>query len=118
VAFQIIDDALDYGHGGEQADKNIGDDLAEGKTTLPVIHALQKSDAQAAAPIRQAIIDGDANQLELIIKAIENTRAMQYTLQRADQAAEAAIASLDCLPNSPAKTALADLAKFAVARKH
>lgn len=118
VAFQVIDDALDYGRGDGQYGKNIGDDLAEGKTTLPLIRALQCLDADQAAPLRAAIRDGDIAQLDSIAKAIESTDAMEYTCARADKAARQAINCLDVLPPSVARDALAQLAEFAATRRY
>lgn len=118
VAFQIIDDSLDYGRGSGQYGKNAGDDLAEGKPTLPLIRAMQRLSSAKAAPLRAAIRDGDITQLDSITKAIESTDAMTYTCARADEAAHAAVRCLDVLEASTARDALASLAEFAAARRY
>ncbi len=118
IAFQVIDDSLDYGRGNGQYGKNAGDDLAEGKTTLPVICAVQRLPPAEAEPLRQAIRDGDLSQLEMIAKAIESTGAMTYTCDRADAAANEAAQCLSGLAESPAKAALVALTEFSVARRY
>lgn len=117
IAFQVVDDALDYGHGDNSYGKNLGDDLAEGKTTLPLICALARTPDAAAAPLRQAIRDADLGALNAIKKAIELTDAMTYTFDRADEAAKAAIGCLGEFAASPFKDALVSLAEFSVARR-
>lgn len=118
IAFQVTDDALDYGKGDDSYGKNLGDDLAEGKTTLPLICALARLSADEAAPLKQAIRDGDVDALGLIMKSIESTDAMAYTCRRAEEEAAKAIASLDAFEDSEAKSALASLAEFAVQRRY
>jgi len=118
IAFQVIDDALDYGQGDDSYGKNLGDDLAEGKTTLPLIAALTRLSADQAEPLKQAIRDGDVGSLDLIMKSIESTQAMSYTCRRAEEEAAKAIASLDAFEDSAAKTALISLAEFAVQRRY
>lgn len=118
VAFQIIDDSLDYGRGSGQYGKNAGDDLAEGKCTLPLIRAMQCLPHAQTVSLRQAIRDGDLSQLGSITKAIESTDAMEYTCRRADDAAHEAVRCLEVLDASKTRDALADLAKFAAARRY
>src|SRR5690625_1063626 len=118
VAFQLIDDSLDYGRGDSQYGKNAGDDLAEGKTTLPLICAMQRLSTADAQPLRDAIREGDATHLGSIQKAIESTQAMAYTCGRADAAASDAIGCLDGLEASSSRDALAALAEFSVARRY
>jgi len=118
VAFQVIDDALDYGRGDDGYGKNLGDDLAEGKATLPLICALARLEPADAAPIRRAIQDGDHSELERIVTAIESTDAMAYTCRRAEEESRKAIACLDVFDESPARTALVTLAEFSVQRRH
>jgi len=118
VAFQVIDDALDYGAGDNGYGKNLGDDLAEGKATLPLISALSRLDTDAAAPIRAAIREGDLSAMDSILKAIESTDAMAYTCRRAEDESQKAIDCLAALDESPAKVALISLARFAVQRRH
>ncbi|GAB3685952.1 polyprenyl synthetase family protein [Salinisphaera aquimarina] len=118
IAFQVIDDALDYGQGDGGYGKNVGDDLAEGKATLPLIRALSCLDATTAAPIREAVREGDLDALDSIVKAIESTQAMAYTCRRAEEESQIAIAALDVFDESPAKEALVALARFSVQRRH
>ncbi|HLQ86766.1 MAG TPA: polyprenyl synthetase family protein [Salinisphaeraceae bacterium] len=118
TAFQIIDDALDYGRGDSHYGKNSGDDLAEGKSTLPLIHAMQKLPRAEAAQMRAAIREGDVAQLDFVMQAIESTGAMTYTCARAEAAASAAIQCLDWLQPSPNRDALIALAEFSAARRH
>src|SRR5699024_10998289 len=116
MAFQITDDALDYDAGNTALGKNIGDDLAEGKTTLPLITAIHRAPAAQADTIARAIDAGDHTQLSAINKIIESTQAMQYTCRHAQDEASAAVASLDALSDSNCKSALAQLADFSVQR--
>lgn len=118
TAFQLIDDVLDYSASALEMGKNIGDDLAEGKPTLPLIIALQRADQQLAALIRQAIRDGGLTHIETIQAAIQTTGALDYTRQCAEQEAKQAMAALTPLPESVYKQALTALAQFAVNRNH
>ncbi len=117
VAFQLIDDALDYSASADDLGKNLGDDLAEGKPTLPLIYALQKGSEDDRQILRHAIRTGGLDKLERIRTIIESTGALQYTRRRAENAAERAVAALDGLPGSAYKQALADIAEFAVSRR-
>lgn len=116
-AFQLIDDALDYNSSSAELGKNIGDDLAEGKPTLPLIHAQKHGTAEEIHAIRTAIEQGGLEQLELIQKAIARTGAIEYTARLADLEAEKALAALQEIPASPYRDAMETLAKFAVVRK-
>ena len=116
TAFQMIDDALDYGSSSEDIGKNVGDDLAEGKPTLPLIRAMQVGTAEQTATLRQAITDGGREQIAAVMAAIESTDAIPYTAALAAQEAGLAKAALDALPPSAFRTALAALADFAVTR--
>jgi octaprenyl-diphosphate synthase len=116
TAFQMIDDALDYGSSSEDIGKNLGDDLAEGKPTLPLIRAMQVGTAEQAATLRQAVTDGGREQIGAVMAAIESTGAIPYTAALAAQEAGLAKAALDALPPSAFRTALAALADFAVTR--
>ncbi len=118
TAFQLIDDALDYSASTAELGKNIGDDLAEGKPTLPLIYALRHGTAEEARQIRAAIEHGGLEQIEAITHAIESTGALVYTGRLAVEEAEKAIAFLTILPESPAKKALVNLAQFAVGRRY
>jgi len=116
IAFQLIDDALDYRGDSESLGKNIGDDLAEGKPTLPLIHALKHGDAGAAAMIRAAIENGGAEDQGPILALVANSGGLEYTARLAEGEAARARKALDEVPASPFRDALAELARFAVSR--
>jgi octaprenyl-diphosphate synthase len=116
IAFQLIDDALDYGGDADQLGKNVGDDLAEGKPTLPLIHALKHGDADAAAMIREVIERGGTEQQGQIRALVESTGGHDYTSRLARSEAELAVQALAEVPDSPYRDALAGLARFAVSR--
>jgi octaprenyl-diphosphate synthase len=118
VAFQLVDDALDYSSSAGELGKNVGDDLAEGKPTLPLIHALQSGDEQQQNLIRKAIEDGGLDNLEPVQSAIESTGGLDYTARLAREEADAALASLAEIPESTYTQALAALARLAVERTH
>src|SRR5690242_11721542 len=114
TAYQLMDDVLDYRSNPAERGKNLGDDLAEGKPTLPLIHALRHgSDAQRAT-IRRAIEHGGLEELDPIIAAIESTGGLEYTAGKARLESQHALASIEVLPESPYKHGLASLARFAV----
>jgi octaprenyl-diphosphate synthase len=118
TAYQLIDDVLDYQSDPEARGKNLGDDLAEGKPTLPLIHALKHCDAATAKLIRAAIQGGGLADLGKVLTAIESTGGLQYTARLAQTEADQALAALAAVPQSPYKDGLAALARFAVERKH
>jgi octaprenyl-diphosphate synthase len=118
TAFQLIDDALDYGSSSQDIGKNIGDDLAEGKPTLPLIHAMRHGTPRQVEAIRRAIEHGGLEHIETVLEAIESTQAIAYTSQSAQQEADLAIAALADLPASPYKEALYGLAEFSVNRNY
>lgn len=117
TAFQLVDDALDFNASAEELGKNLGDDLAEGKATLPLIHAMRVGSKQERAVIRKAIIDGGLEQLDTIQGIIESTGALDYTAKRAHEAADHAISVLSDIPESEYKQALISIAEFAVKRR-
>jgi len=117
-AFQLADDALDYSSDAQELGKNIGDDLAEGKPTLPLIYAMKHGTAEQATLIRQAIENGGLEKLNDIIAAIQQTGALDYTLQQAKQQALLAKESLKFLEPSDYRTALETLADYSVTRTH
>lgn len=117
MAFQLIDDILDYQGSTEELGKNVGDDLAEGKPTLPLIYAMANASAADAQLIRQAIRKGGVDQLEQICKIVQDCGALDYTLQKAFAERDAAKACLQNLPDTPAKIALNALADIAVDRR-
>jgi octaprenyl-diphosphate synthase len=116
IAFQLVDDALDYQGDSGELGKNVGDDLAEGKPTLPLIHALAHADADSAALIRSAIQQGGTEQQAPILEVVERAGGLDYTAQIAEREAEKAEAALAGVPASPYRDALAGLARFAVSR--
>jgi octaprenyl-diphosphate synthase len=114
TAYQLVDDVLDYRSNPKERGKNLGDDLAEGKPTLPLIYALKNgSDGQRTA-IREAIRQGGVTQLDPVIAAIDATGGLEYTARFAREESERALASLTALPESSYKSGLAALARFAV----
>ncbi|MDY6956388.1 MAG: polyprenyl synthetase family protein [Pseudomonadota bacterium] len=115
-AFQLIDDALDFTGSVDVIGKNLGDDLADGKATLPLIHAIRQSPAEAADCIRGAIRKGSLEQLPAILKAIESTAAIDYTARLAAHESEQAIDALSELDPTPYRESLSALARFAVQR--
>jgi octaprenyl-diphosphate synthase len=117
-AFQIADDLLDYVSDADTLGKNIGDDLAEGKPTLPLIYALEKSKPEQAQSLRHAIEHGGLDSLDHIIAAIRDSGALERTHQRAVAHADAARAALDNLPDSTYREALLTLASYAVNRAY
>ena len=116
IAFQMVDDALDYSAEADQMGKNAGDDLAEGKITLPLIHAMDRATAGQQAVIREAIENGDRDALTEIRRIIESTGALAYTCARAQEHAGLARQSLEALPPSQYRDALGALADFSVSR--
>ncbi|MCG6865171.1 MAG: octaprenyl diphosphate synthase [Thiogranum sp.] len=118
TAFQLIDDALDYGASSEDIGKNIGDDLAEGKPTLPLIHAMRNGTPEQVKAIRTAIEKGGLEGIDTVMAAIESTRAIAYTAQSAQDEADLAIEALAELPAGPYKEALYGLADFSVNRSY
>ena len=118
TAFQLIDDVLDYSGDNKTTGKNVGDDLAEGKPTLPLIYAIQHGNAVEAALIRNAIEEGGLGELQQVIAAIRRTEALEYTRRQAEAEARAASAALAALPNSKQRDYLLQLANFAVTRDY
>jgi octaprenyl-diphosphate synthase len=117
TAYQLIDDVLDYQSNPEELGKNLGDDLAEGKPTLPLIQALRRTeDGQVRDIIRAAIEQGGLDHLEVIAAAIESTGSLEYTRRLAQDEADQALTALHALPETPYKQGLATLARFAVER--
>lgn len=115
TAFQLIDDVLDYSGSVESLGKNVGDDLREGKPTLPLIRVMEVGTPEQQALIRKAIETGDAD-FEAVAKAIHATDALDYTRQMAVKEAEIAQQALAALPDSVYKQSLSALAKFSVER--
>jgi len=118
TAFQLVDDLLDYSESSAEIGKNVGDDLAEGKPTLPLIYAMRNGSSVQTQLIRQAIEQGARENIDAVIEAIETTGAIAYTAQLAQQEADRAISALQLLSNSSYKQALVGLAEFSVNRTH
>jgi octaprenyl-diphosphate synthase len=118
IAFQLVDDALDYGRDNPALGKNIGDDLAEGKPTLPLIHALRIGNEAQRKLLRGAIEQGDHSLIEAVTDTIESTGSIAYTARRAEAEAARAKEAVIPLPDSPYKQALVDLTSFSVNRTH
>ncbi|MCA0902173.1 octaprenyl diphosphate synthase [Microbulbifer agarilyticus] len=115
-AFQLVDDALDYRGNPEELGKNVGDDLAEGKPTLPLIYAMANGTEEQAALVKEAIEQKSADKLTEIVAAIESCGALDYTFARANREVELALEKLEFLSDGEHKTALRQLAEFSVAR--
>lgn len=115
TAFQLIDDVLDYSGDAEALGKNVGDDLREGKPTLPLIRVMEVGDAAQVKLIRDAIETGDANFAEVAV-AIQSTDALQYTRALAEREARLAKEAIADFPDSIFKQSLLQLARFAIER--
>jgi len=118
TAFQLVDDALDYQADRAALGKNLGDDLAEGKPTLPVIYALSNAEPEAAARLRRAIEQGGTEDLEAITRTIESSGGLEYTARLAQRERDLAVEALADLPDSAYTQALRALADFAIGRSH
>lgn len=118
LAFQIADDVLDYTADAATLGKNLGDDLAEGKATLPLIHAMAHSNDVVRARLREIVEAGDASAMPEVLAAIGQTGGIGYSQQRAAHYAALADRALDGLPDSPWLRALRGLAHYATARNH
>ncbi len=116
IAYQLVDDVLDYDGSIEETGKNIGDDLAEGKPTLPLIHALRHAPDDTTETLRAAIRSGGREALAPVLAAIESTQALAYTARLARCEADAAKRQLAVLPPSAFRDALHELADFSVER--
>lgn len=117
TAFQLIDDLLDYSADGQTLGKNVGDDLSEGKPTLPLLHAMRHGNAQQTAMIREAIEQGNGRHLlDPVLEAMRQCGSLEWTRSRAEQEADKAIAALQALPETPWRSALEALAHMAVQR--
>ncbi|MDH5544132.1 MAG: octaprenyl diphosphate synthase [Gammaproteobacteria bacterium] len=118
TAFQLVDDVLDYSTSSEEIGKNIGDDLAEGKPTLPLIHVMRNGSPAQIDIVREAIENGGRERINEVIAAVQSTGATEYTLDVARKEARMAIGYLDVLPEGEFKDALVALAEFSVSRTY
>lgn len=118
TAFQLVDDVFDYNSSSEELGKNIGDDLAEGKPTLPLLYAMWNGNEEDAEVIRNAIENGGLEHIDQIKAAINSTGAIQYTAKIATAEADLAINALKALPPSEYLEALYALARFSVERQY
>jgi octaprenyl-diphosphate synthase len=116
IAFQLIDDALDYGSSDSDIGKNIGDDLAEGKPTLPLIRAMEVASSAQRKLLREAIEEGGEKYIDDVVAIVAQTDAIEYTAQLARSEAVAARDALTAIPPSSYRTSLAAIADFAVSR--
>jgi octaprenyl-diphosphate synthase len=117
TAFQLVDDVLDYSGDLSQTGKNLGDDLAEGKPTLPLIHAMKSGTSEERALVRHAIEHGGKADLDAVVAAIHRTGALEYTRDKAREEAHAASERLGALADSAGRDSLLQLALFSVERK-
>lgn len=117
IAFQLIDDAMDYESTSDEMGKNVGDDLAEGKPTLPLIYAMREGNEEQRTMIRQAIRKGGLDDLTPVLDAVKETGALAYTHQQAEKQAELAKAQLALLADNDFTQVLATLANIAVERR-
>ncbi|NVJ60961.1 MAG: polyprenyl synthetase family protein [Gammaproteobacteria bacterium] len=116
IAFQVVDDLLDYFSDAETMGKNVGDDLAEGKPTLPIIFAIKNATKPDSELLRNAITNGNIDQLDKVLSIIEGSGARDFCLQQAKQFSEKAKQALDVLPSNEYREALETLADLALAR--
>jgi len=117
-AFQLVDDALDYRGSAVERGKNIGDDLAEGKPTLPVIYTLKHGSVEQQGLLREAIESGGLENLPSVLAAIESSGGLEYTARLAQGEADQALAALEPIPDSVHTEALRQLVGFAVSRSY
>lgn len=118
TAFQLIDDVLDYSGNAAEIGKNVGDDLREGKPTLPLIYLMEHGTPQERDLVRACIENGDEQHFDQILAAITSSGALDYTRQEAEKAARRAAEAISTLPNSEYKDSLLELSTFAVDRNH
>jgi octaprenyl-diphosphate synthase len=118
TAFQLIDDVLDYSGQADDIGKNVGDDLREGKATLPLIYLMEHGTAEQRELVRNCIENGDEQHFDAVLFAVTTSGALDYTKRKAEEAAARATASISALPDSQFKKSLLSLSDFAVHRNH
>jgi len=116
TAFQLVDDVLDYSADEAETGKHLGDDLAEGKPTLPLIYVMQNGSPEQAACVRRAIEEGGRDDFPAVLEAIRATGALEHALKQAKLESEVAVRALQALPASQYKDSLVELSVFAVTR--
>jgi octaprenyl-diphosphate synthase len=117
TAFQLIDDVLDLTGDSEKIGKTLGNDLAEGKVTLPMLYAIQQAPTVQAELVKQALLEGQVAHLEQVLEILHAVKAFDYVRAVAQKEAQLACQALDVFESSPAKQALLDLARFSVSRQ-
>ena len=117
TAFQLIDDVLDLTGDSEKIGKTLGNDLAEGKVTLPMLYAIQQAPAAQAELVKQALLEGQVAQLDQVLEILHAVKAFDYVRSVAQKEALLACEALKVFAQSPAKQALLDLASFSVSRQ-
>ena len=118
IAFQIIDDVLDYEGDPVAMGKNVGDDLSEGKATLPLIHTIREGEAAAAELVANAIRNKSARHIVDVLRAVTDTGSLEYARQVAMEYQAKALAQLQRLPDNPYREALSQVANLAIRRSH
>jgi octaprenyl-diphosphate synthase len=118
TAFQLIDDVLDYAGDAAEIGKNVGDDLREGKPTLPLIYLMEHGTPEQRELVRSCIEQGDEQHFDAVLAAVTASGALDYTRREAELAAKRAADAIADLPESPYKHSLLQLCSFAVDRNH
>ena len=116
IAFQLMDDNLDYVGYSETLGKNVGDDFAEGKVTLPIIAAIRNASSEQANLIKDAVLKGGVKDLDIVVKLVREAGGLDYTEKVAAKEKRKALSCVSALPKSPYKDALEDLAEFSIKR--
>lgn len=117
TAFQLVDDVLDLTGESEKIGKTLGNDLAEGKVTLPMLYAIQQAPAAQADLVKQALLEGQVAQLDKVLEILHSVKAFDYVRSVAEKEARLACDALSVFAPTPAKQALLDLAHFSVSRQ-
>ncbi|MCH9643267.1 MAG: polyprenyl synthetase family protein [Gammaproteobacteria bacterium] len=118
MAFQIVDDLLDYTSDDDTLGKHVGDDFADSKATLPLIHAINNTDDATAKKIHSALIEGKIEHMDIVLDAIKNTGAVQYCIDKANHYIDKALAALTIFPESEYKASLLELTNFTKERSY